>query len=71
MGVAEYAVRYAPLQGFYHRRRRGEIAVGDPKREDVAAAIFISLNAVTVTAVYPLIKIECHSYNPEPVYAYA
>jgi hypothetical protein len=56
VGVAEHPVVDARLEGFEHRRGRGEVHVGHPHRDHVAAGVAAPLDAVGAGAVGAVLK---------------
>ena len=51
LAVAEDAVIDAAAQGLEHRRRCGEVHVGDPQRQDVATGVLAPLEGVGAAPV--------------------
>ena len=58
IGVAEHAVVNAPMQGVEHGGRSGEVHVGDPQRQHVAAGIAAPFFARQAAAVDEAIEVE-------------
>jgi hypothetical protein len=60
--VAETALRDTPLERGNDGRRRGEIHVGHPQRQDVAPGILAPLERVATAAVDHVSKSKCHGH---------
>jgi hypothetical protein len=56
MVVAEHAVPDALAQGLQHRRRRGEIHVGDPQRNDIAPGVLRPFHRVAAGTLDRLVE---------------